>query len=340
MFRINRIIATLLAVLVASGLGLAQVKKSGLTGAAFLKVGVGARAVALGSAYTSIPDDVNQMFWNPAGIALPDNKWAATFSYNKWIADLNHNSGAIAHNFGSIGTLGLGLISFGISDIVSDRDAVPSFIDFEPTDTNTGNYSYQDLALSLSWARYFSDKISLGASFKYIRQEIDSQSANAVAFDFGAIYKIGFRNATIGARINNLGRDLKFYDIATPLPLIFSLGGSINLLENESNALRILADATKPQDSDQLLYAGGEYTFRNLVSVRGGYKLNYSGVTDTKRNEFDQEIIDVKRTEEGVTFGAGLRVPFGESNKAIVDYAFTEFGILDNVHRFSISVDF
>ena len=42
----------------------AGVRKSGLTGAAFLKVGVGARAVALGSAYTTVTGDVNQIFWN------------------------------------------------------------------------------------------------------------------------------------------------------------------------------------------------------------------------------------------------------------------------------------
>ena len=48
----------------------AQVRKAGLTGASFLKIGVGARAVALGSSYTTIRGDVNQMFWNPAGMSL------------------------------------------------------------------------------------------------------------------------------------------------------------------------------------------------------------------------------------------------------------------------------
>ena len=37
-------------------------------GAAFLKLGVGARAVGMGGAYTAIADDVNSMGWNPAGI--------------------------------------------------------------------------------------------------------------------------------------------------------------------------------------------------------------------------------------------------------------------------------
>lgn len=328
--------------LTTSCLCLAQVKKSGLTGAAFLKVGVGARAVAMGSAVTSIPEDINQFFWNPAGIAMSNNQWQVTFTHNRWIADLSHNAAAVGHDFGNIGTFAIGFISLGVSDIEADRDVVPSFLagSFTPFDTETGaTYDYLDLALQLTWARNFTDRLSLGTSFKIISQNIDSESATAFAFDFGAIYKIGFRNATIGARINNLGKDLKFFDIGAPLPLNFSIGASISLYSNENNNIVIMADATKPQDSDQLIFTGGEYTFGDFFSVRGGWKFNYSGVDDTKRNEFDGEIIDVPRTEEGFSVGGGLKVPISD-NEAKLDYAYTEFGILDSVHRFSLSVTF
>ena len=339
---IKRIIAALVLVIVTAGLGYGQVKKTGLTGAAFLKVGVGARSVALGSATTSLLGDVNQMFWNPAGIALSSEQWQATFTYNRWIAELSHNAGAIAHNFGSLGTIGIGLISLGVSDIPADRDVVPGFLlaTFEPYDTETsGTYSYLDLAAQVTWARNFTDRLALGATVKMIRQSIDEVSTSSVAFDFGSTYKIGFRNAVIGARINNLGKDLKFYDIGSPLPLVFSVGGSINLVENEQNTVTLLADATKPQDADQMIFTGGEYSFNKMVSVRGGWKFNYAGVTDTKRNEFNQEIIDAPRTEEGISVGGGLKIPMGE-NRIVVDYAFTEFGILDNTHRFSLNVSF
>jgi len=48
----------------------AGIGKSGITGGAFLKIGVGARAVALGSAFTSVSGDANQFF----GI-LPASLW-------------------------------------------------------------------------------------------------------------------------------------------------------------------------------------------------------------------------------------------------------------------------
>ncbi len=71
-----RVIAFLaVVVLLAVGqVAEAGVRKSGLTGAAFLKIGVGARPVALGSSYTTVTGDVNQLFYNPAGITLADGK--------------------------------------------------------------------------------------------------------------------------------------------------------------------------------------------------------------------------------------------------------------------------
>ncbi|MGH7455805.1 MAG: PorV/PorQ family protein, partial [bacterium] len=210
----------------------------------------------------------------------------------------------------------------------------------QPFDTGTGStYNYLDLALQVTYARNFTDKLTLGFSLKMINQNIDSESATSFAFDFGSTYKIGFRNAVIGARINNLGKDLKFFDIGAPLPLNFSVGGSINLIQNEQHTVTIMADATKPQDADQLIFAGGEYSFSDFVSLRGGWKFNYSGVDDKKRNEFDQREIKAPRTEEGVTLGGGIKVPMGQK-KLLLDYSFTEFGILDNTHRFSVNVAF
>ncbi|MDZ7289293.1 MAG: PorV/PorQ family protein [candidate division KSB1 bacterium] len=339
---IKRMIAALVVVLMTASLGSGQVKKTGYTGAAFLKVGVGARAVALGSAVTSLTGDVNQMFWNPAGITLSNNQWQATFTYNKWIADINHTAAAIAHDFGSIGTFGIGFISFGLSGIAADRDVVPGFLlaTFKPYDTSTSStYDYMDLAFQLTYARNFTDKLALGMTVKVINQSIDEESATTFAFDFGSTYKIGFHNATIGARINNLGKDLKFFDIGTPLPLNFSVGGSIDLFNKADHRITILADATKPQDADQLVFAGGEYMFNDLVAVRGGWKFNYSGVDDKKRNEYDQREIKAPRTEEGVTLGGGVKVGTG-TKKLMLDYSFTEFGLLDNTHRFSLNVTF
>ena len=240
-FKKTLLVAGLVTSMFVVGSTHAQIRKSGITGAAFLKIPVGARATALGSAYTTIPEDVNQMFWNPAGIATQGGKTQLTFSYNDWIAGLAHVAAGVSHDFASIGTLGIGFLSLSLSDIQADRDVVPSFLSgsFTPFDLGTSDtYDYNDTAVNVSWAYVFTDKLSMGSSIKYINQSIDGVSANAVALDFGAIYHIGFRGARIGARMNNLGNDLKLFDLGTPLPLTFSIGMAVKEITDRAADIR------------------------------------------------------------------------------------------------------
>ena len=327
--------------------GSASIRKSGLTGAAFLKIGVGARAVALGSAYTTVRRDANQMFWNPAGIAIDGGRSQVALSYNRWIADLNHFAAATTHDFGNVGTLGVGLVGLGLAGVDNtdgaDRDAVPPVLETTYTgfrDRRSGNYDYQDLALQVSWARGFTDRLTLGATAKVISQNIDEEGATAAAVDFGAIYRVGYRGARIGARINNLGDDLKFFKVAAPLPLLFSIGSAVDLVDNNQGLkVTFLADATKPQDSEQLLFTAAEAEYRDFLKLRGGYKFNYSNSTDAKVDEVTGSRFSAPRTEEGFTLGLGVLLPYGAYD-TVVDYAFTEFGILDNVHRISLQFEF
>jgi hypothetical protein len=330
----------------------AGVRKSGLTGAAFLKVGVGARAVALGSAYTTVTGDINQMFWNPAGAALQGGNSQVLLSHNSWIADLSHDALGYSHDMGDMGTLGIGIVTMGLSDIDADRDALPQFVldagTFDPNDTETsGAYDYRDLAVGITWSRHVTNKLDMGVTGKLVRQSIDGVSATAYAADFGAIFRTGFHGMRIGSRINNLGSDLTFYDIGAPLPLTFSIGAAVDLLQNNEDGMQVtvLADATKPQDGEQLLFTAVEVQLFDSLHLRTGYKYNYQGVLgargfeDKKVDEVDGMSYDVVRTEEGLTAGLGLN--FGMMGyDATVDYAFTSFGILDSVHQFSLQFQF
>ena len=67
------------------------------------------------------------------------------------------------------------------------------------------------------------------------------------------------------------------------------------------------------------LHIGGEYTFMNILSLRAGY------VSPTD--------------EQGVNFGAGLKHEF-VGFKFGVDYSYLDFGVFDNVNRFSINISY
>jgi len=314
--------------------GYSQDRKAGLTGAAFLKVGVGARAVGMGSAVTALSNDVNQMFYNPAGIALTDETWQASFSYNKWIADIAHNSAAVAFNIEGVGTLGIGFISFGVSDIPADRDIPndPLLNPFQVDFVTAGTYDYRDLAYQVTFSRYVIDQLSLGITVKGVSQKIDDQTATAVAIDFGSVYHINVLDWTIAARFNNLGSDLRFYDIDVGLPLQFTIGTALAPFKTENTKFMVALDAAKPQDGPLYLFSGAEFSFMDMISLRAGYKLNYSGTDESPVSG-----TTINSTIEGVSLGGGVSTTF-EGFKVAVDYSYTQMDILKAAHRFTLRI--
>lgn len=313
-------------------------RKAGRNGAVFLEIGVGAREASLGSAVTATSGDANQIFWNPAGTALAEDQTASvSLSYNDWIAGLQYTSAALGYNLGSAGTVTIGVQAFGISDIEANREngyEDPILQDLV-TDTNTSpTFDYLDLALSGSYARSFGP-ISLGGTFKYIRETIDGVGASAVAFDFGSTYRVGVYGWQIAARVNNLGTDIQFYNQENPLPLNFSIGTSIYPVNTERTRLMLAVDAVKPQDAQQLVYGGAELSFYDLLFLRGGYKFNYSGGAE------DSGTVSREPIETSIErFSLGAGVQYVLSGTAVsVDYAFTSMDLLDGAHRFTLGID-
>ena len=103
--------------------------------------------------------------------------------------------------------------------------------------------------------------------------------------------------------------------------------------------MTLLADATKPQDGEQLLYTAVEVQLLDMLQLRSGYKFNYQGSEHEKIDEVDGTAFGSSPTEEGLTAGLGLDLGMA-SYDATVDCAFTSFGILDSVHQFSLKFQF
>ncbi len=309
-------------------------RKSGSTTAAFLKISTGARQAALGSATTVLSDDINQAFVNPAGITLNSGQLQATYTRNNWIADISYDAGAVGIGLDlpllGESTIGLSLASLGKDDIPADRDFAPALLPYEELSSST--YNYGESVIGLTIAKPFSDKLDMGITVKMISSDIDDKSASAIAVDAGAIYDVGYNGFTIGARINNLGSDMKYVFIEEPLPLSFTIGAGIDVVNTGSTQIRMMVDAAKPQDQDQLINWGTEYTYAEMVQFRGGYKLNYSGIRDDN---------DLEISDEGISFGAGLDLPLADVGLSgiglRVDYNYSDFNNFDAVHRFTFN---
>ncbi len=335
-------IAALLLVVFATGIMTAQTRKAGINSAAFLKVGVGARQIGMGSAVTSLNGDVTNMFWNPAGVALKDDKGQVSFTYNSWIGGMTQNAVAASYRMEGVGTIGIGVMTFGMSGIPADRDVYPGNailqglqIDQATADT----YDYQDLLAQVTYSTYVMDRLALGASVKLIHEKIDDMSASAVGFDLGSVYNIGLLNWNIGARISNLGSDVKFYDYPSPIPLTFSMGTSLTPIHVGDNSITLAIDAVKPQDGQQYYFTGMEYNYNNMIFLRGGWKLNYSylGLAGDGIDEGTTLRQGVQTSLEKGSLGAGVRVPMAEYMLSL-DYSYTVFTSFSDVHRITLHV--
>jgi hypothetical protein len=277
------------------------------------------------------------VFWNPGGTALDaDQTVSAAFSYNKWIADLDHLGAAVGYNLGpDVGTVTIGVQALTLSDIPANRQNgyEDPILQALVTDNETAaTFDYMDLAVSVGFARYFFDRLTLGATAKFVNQSIDSESASAIAFDFGSVYRIN-DGWNIAARINNIGTDMTYFNEEGPLPLIFSIGTAIYPYMSDEASVMLAVDATKLMDSQQHVYGGAEVSLYDILFLRGGYKFNYSGTEDDGTSLRDP----IKTTVEGFSAGAGIMYEISGTMVAI-DYAYTDMDLFDPAQRITLKV--
>jgi opacity protein-like surface antigen len=339
--------AMILFLLFVSKSGFAQIDnvqtitKTGTAAAQFLKIGVDARASAMGGAFSAMRGSLASMHWNPAGLAYIQSM-EAMFTYQQWLADINFNYFAFAFHAEGFGTLGASITSLTVPEEVVRTVEQPD---------GTGEFfNAGDIAINLSYSKQLTDRFAIGGNVKYIRQNIWHSSANAFAVDIGALFTTPFRNLRLGASITNFGtnmkmngRDLKFSEDpdpnnegnvefvnalletdSFPLPLLFRVGIAGELMQTGNTKLSFGIDALEPNDNSSSLNGGVELSFNETLFLRGGYATLF-------RDD----------TEEGLTFGAGLQYrPWGNSSRLSIDYAYGDFGLLDTVQRFSIAISF
>ena len=160
--------------------------KSGTTAAQFLKIGIGPRAIGMGSAFTASADDISSVYWNPAGLAN-NQGMEAMFSRTEWIADVGVDFAAFSTNLSGLGTIGAYAI------VMQSIDGM--FVRTVENPEGTGElFDAGSMAVGLSFSRFLTDNFSIGFSAKYIREYIWKESAAGFALDVGAMYKIDILN--------------------------------------------------------------------------------------------------------------------------------------------------
>ncbi|MFQ6609840.1 MAG: PorV/PorQ family protein, partial [Fidelibacterota bacterium] len=180
--------------------GQSNFNKVGSVGVLFLNLPAGAAAQGMGNAYSSSIQGASAVFWNPA--LLGWSKSVQSFlSYSKWLLDLHHQTAAITFRLGR----------FGIGVSQSLLKSSPMLVTTTSQPRGTGEYfQYYDLAAGFSVARAFSDRFSLGGSFKIIHESAYEIHATGWGIDIGSFYWIGFNDWRITMVLRNFGPDMQF----------------------------------------------------------------------------------------------------------------------------------
>lgn len=316
------------------------ITKTGTTAAQFLKIGVGARAISMGGSFVAEANDLSALYWNPAGLSNIQGG-AVQFSHTQYLADISYSYAAFGFRIGSLGTIAASLIYLDSGEMkvrtVSHPDGTGEF------------FKAQDLALQLSFARALTDRFSIGTTVKYIRETIWHSSASAMAFDVGVLFTTPFRQLRLGASMANFGpkmqmsgRDIIFSTDPSPLqegnveivnseylvdrhplPLLFRVGLAWDAMNTADHRVVVVTDAAHPNDNSEYLNMGMEYNFRDLFAIRGGY-----------RNAFETD------GEQGLTWGVGLNLRIDRSTRASFDYAYADFGRLEQTHWYTLNLYF
>jgi hypothetical protein len=320
-----------------------EFSKVGTGGAQFLKIDAGARSVALGGAYVAMADDIFAMYWNPAGVARV-NKKSIGGAHKNYIADLKHNYLGFLLPLNETSSL-------GFHTIFMSTDPIEITTIDQPRGTGT-YYEYSNLAVGVSYSRWMTDRLTLGATVKYLRESIYRERAQGLAFDIGSLFDTGIYGIRLGMSLSNFGSSLRLdgpdIDAAVdtdprsagnrdtpsrlrtldwPLPLIFRMGVRLDLfgglnpqLKSDRNRLTAAIAINDPIDNNLRANYGLEYEWNRLVTLRAGYYSNYDANT------------------LGLTLGGGLNFNLG-GKLFIIDYAYQDFGILDSVHQYSLKLE-
>jgi hypothetical protein len=242
-------------------------------------VGMGARPIALGGAYTALADDASAIFTNPAGLGLQKDYSFVSMS-TQLLTCVDYKLAGFAYPT-RYGTFGIGYV--GVSSPAGNHIYTSGGITIEG-----GPIYYSNSMILLSYGCGLNRQLSLGTNLKILAQgfsgDIDgAPSASGTELDLGAMYKLN-NSLTFGATLQNIYGMLTDGSInwstgeKEKLPTLLKLGCSYRALDN---VLLNLDSTSAPGTERNLVFNGGaEWQVVEALALRAGFDQKNESVSD------------------------------------------------------------
>ncbi len=312
----------------------------------FMYIGIGGRALGMGSAYAALAGDVTAGYWNPAGLARI-NYPQFSLSHDERFGNLiNYDYAAFAvpylsnakdsetsetqYNASSFAISVMRLSSDGIANTQkawadSNRNGLLDGNE-RPTITDYNSITFfnaADWVIYFTYAKQFGENLFYGANIKFIRENIGSNHGTGIGFDAGVQY-LPAENIALGANLQDATTTLVAWSTGTNELIAPTLKlGAAYFLEIFKGRLTPAVGADVRFENRRFSsvmnvgpvsidpQVGLEFDYKNLVAIRAGYN-------------------DVGN----LTLGAGIHL-----RKLDIDYSFAKFDAADqlgNTHRISL----
>ncbi|MDP8238117.1 MAG: PorV/PorQ family protein [Candidatus Hatepunaea meridiana] len=346
------IVVLLMLLLTVCSVQASEVQKVGTTSMQSLKVATSVRAIGMGETYCALADDIQSVFWNPAGLIYIKDA-AVVLSQINMPADIQYNNIAIAKKVNDNQVFGVHLLAMTTGDM-------PVRTIFRPEGTGE-NFMCYDIVAGVSWAQRITDRFAFGLNGRIVTSSMADVKYTGMLADIGTMYQTALRSLKIGMSVQNFGPDIDYEDTypdyrdqgrrarpspneddytGSPPPTIYRLGLSANFFDlagitrPEGFDALMAFEMSHPNDNRERINFGMELNYLNTLFLRGGYKFRY-------KNLFGYD-------EERWTAGMGMKIPIPGEVDFAFDYAYMDFGriaeaadsFMGNPHRFSIGLTF
>ncbi|MCL5021056.1 MAG: PorV/PorQ family protein, partial [Bacteroidetes bacterium] len=244
----------------------------------FQLVSISPIASGMGEAYYAVGTGADAIFYNPAGMAEMSAKFNVVLDYTQWIADINYYAGAVAWNLDNYGAIGFSVLSVNYGTINgTSLNPMGGYIDNGPV-TNVGAYS-----VGLTYAKKINTQFEVGGNARLVGQDLGDNTfvngmttkndATKLAFDLGVKYTTLFNDFRFGMAIRNFSSDITRELIAEQLPLTFTMGAAIDLLDfvdkdhSKGTAFTLAVDFLHSNNYSERFNMGVEYKFLGMLAL-------------------------------------------------------------------------
>jgi len=302
----KKIFLVVLMIFLAEGNIFPSAEQIGTTSNNFVKILIPAKPAGMGETYVALCNDIDSIQYNPAGLAKSLSS-EISLTHIEWFQQVEYENMdySMIFPFGTIAVSLNWLHMTPITKTIQSGTTWQSLYTFSP-------YSIYGIA---TYAKQFTDNLSIGANLKILNYTIDSQDTSGSSFSFlfdaGLIYDMPFLNGlSAGLAFTDIGPQTTFISESFSQPINMKLG-----LGYSVNNFNIEGDVQLAEDNDLNYSFGASYTAFNILALRLGYKLG---------------------TIQQPTFGAGIIL-----DALHLDYAFVPYNEdLGLTNRITLTYDF